>query len=202
MPLLFHLSVWTKGNLKNEWKNCVSSVLTRPKMCNQTPRHSSTNHTKKQGTINSKVEHWDYTTIVLSFLSTLFSICFVQSTCQGHQMTGGAECFVTEGAEHFLTGVLSVLWLGALSVLWVLTSWLFLLPVAIPVFLMFLFILANWQCSPHVHFSATCLGIPIAQGIAATWGGASVFTVAVGAGVGGIGQSFLLWTSSQWLTLC
>ena len=31
-------------------------------MHNQTPRHSSTKHIKKQGTINSKVEHWDYTT--------------------------------------------------------------------------------------------------------------------------------------------
>ena len=45
------------------------------------------------------------------------------------------------------------------------------------------------QCSPHEHFSATCLGITITWGISATWGGASVFTV--GAGVGGIGQSFL-----------
>ena len=47
------------------------------------------------------------------------------------------------------------------------------------------------QCSPQVHFSATCLGITIAQRIAATWGGTSVFTVGVGAGVGGIDQSFL-----------
>ena len=31
-------------------------------MQNQTPRHSSVKHTKKQGTINSKDEHWDYTT--------------------------------------------------------------------------------------------------------------------------------------------
>ena len=30
-------------------------------MCNKTPRHSSTKLTKRQGTINSKVEHWDYT---------------------------------------------------------------------------------------------------------------------------------------------
>ena len=50
------------------------------------------------------------------------------------------------------------------------------------------------QCSPHEHFSATCFGITIAWGIAATWGGASVFTVGadVGVGVGGIGQSFLV----------
>ena len=50
------------------------------------------------------------------------------------------------------------------------------------------------QCGPHEHFSATCLGRTIAQGIAATWGGASVFTVAagVGVGVGGIDQSFLV----------
>ena len=45
------------------------------------------------------------------------------------------------------------------------------------------------QCGPLEHFSTTCLGITIAQGFAATWGGASVFTV--GAGIGGIGQSFL-----------
>ena len=31
-------------------------------MCSQTSRHSSTKHTKKQCTINSKVKHWDYTT--------------------------------------------------------------------------------------------------------------------------------------------
>ena len=31
-------------------------------MCNQTPRHSGTKHINKQDTINSKVEHWDYTT--------------------------------------------------------------------------------------------------------------------------------------------
>ena len=31
-------------------------------MLNQTPRHSSTKHTTRQGTINSKIEHWDYTT--------------------------------------------------------------------------------------------------------------------------------------------
>ena len=35
-------------------------------MHNQTPRHSSTKHIKKQGTINSKVEHWDYTTMCLA----------------------------------------------------------------------------------------------------------------------------------------
>ena len=34
------------------------------------------------------------------------------------------------------------------------------------------------------------MGITIAQGIAATWGGTSVFTV--GAGVGGNGHSFLV----------
>ena len=45
------------------------------------------------------------------------------------------------------------------------------------------------QCSPHEHLSAACLGITIAWGITATCGGASVFTV--GAGVGGIGQTFL-----------
>ena len=50
------------------------------------------------------------------------------------------------------------------------------------------------QCGPHEHFSATCLGITMAWGIAATWGGFSVFTVGagVGAGVGKIGQSILV----------
>ena len=42
------------------------------------------------------------------------------------------------------------------------------------------------QCDPHEHFSATCLGITIAWVLATTWGGASVFTVGVGAGIGGI----------------
>ena len=28
-------------------------------MCSQIPRHSSTKHINKQGTKNSKVEHWD-----------------------------------------------------------------------------------------------------------------------------------------------
>ena len=43
-------------------KNCASSVLARPKMCNQTPRHSSTKHIKRQGTIKVKAKHLDYTT--------------------------------------------------------------------------------------------------------------------------------------------
>ena len=46
------------------------------------------------------------------------------------------------------------------------------------------------QCGPHVQFFAACLGVTIALWIAATGGGASVFMV--GAGVGGIGQSFLV----------
>ena len=65
MPLLFHLSVWTKGNLKNEWKNCASSMLTRPKMHNQTSRDSSTKPVKQQGTIKVKAKHWDYTTVMV-----------------------------------------------------------------------------------------------------------------------------------------
>ena len=50
------------------------------------------------------------------------------------------------------------------------------------------------QCGPHVQFFAACLGAAITLGIAATWGGVSVFTVGadVGTGVGGIGQSFLV----------
>ena len=50
------------------------------------------------------------------------------------------------------------------------------------------------QCGPQVQFFAACLGVTITLGIAATWGGGSVFMVGtdVGAGVGGIGQSFLV----------
>ena len=50
------------------------------------------------------------------------------------------------------------------------------------------------QCGPHEHFSVACLGITMAWGIAAAWGGSSVLIVgaAVVAGVGGIGQSFLV----------
>ena len=49
------------------------------------------------------------------------------------------------------------------------------------------------QCGPHKHFSVVYLGITMAWGIAATWGGSSVFLVGagVGTGAGGIGQSFL-----------
>ena len=35
-------------------------------MYNQTPRHLSIKHIKEQGTINSKVEHWDYTRVSFS----------------------------------------------------------------------------------------------------------------------------------------
>ena len=48
------------------------------------------------------------------------------------------------------------------------------------------------QCGSQEHFSVTCFGVTIAWRIAAIWGGVSVFTMGVGAGVGGIGQSFLL----------
>ena len=79
---------------------------------------------------------------------------------------------------------------GVLSVLWMVIFGLISLPVALPIILaFFLFFMQMGQCSPHEHFSTTCLGITITQGIAAVWGGTSVFTV--GAGVGGIGQSFL-----------
>ena len=49
------------------------------------------------------------------------------------------------------------------------------------------------QCSPCEQSSIACLGLTIAWGIAATWDGASFLIVGagVGAGVGGIGQSFL-----------
>ena len=50
------------------------------------------------------------------------------------------------------------------------------------------------QCGPHEHFSVACLGITMAQGIAAILGGSSVLMVGagVGTGVGRIGQSFLV----------
>ena len=82
-------------------------------------------------------------------------------------MTGGAECFVDGD-------------FGLIS-----------LPVTIPVFLaFFLFFMQMGQSGPHEHFSTTCLGITIAQGIAAVQGGTSAFTV--GAGVRGMCQSFLV----------
>ena len=46
------------------------------------------------------------------------------------------------------------------------------------------------QSGTQENFSTNCLGITIAWGIAVVQGGTSVFTV--GAGVGGIGQSFLV----------
>ena len=50
------------------------------------------------------------------------------------------------------------------------------------------------QCGPQEHFSVACLGITMAWGIAATWGGISVLMVGagVGTGGGGIDQSFLV----------
>ena len=63
--------------------------------------------------------------------------------------------------------------------------------VAIPIFLMFLFILANGAMQSPCIFSATCLGMTIAWGIATTCSGASVFIVGVGAGVEGMGQTSL-----------
>ena len=71
--------------------------------------------------------------------------------------------------------MLIVLWLGVLSILGM-HSWLVLLHVL-----------------PHSYI-LTCLGITIAWGIAATWGGSAVFTMGagVGAGVGGIVQFFLV----------
>ena len=36
-------------------------------MHNQTPRHVGTKHIKKQGAINFKVKHWDYTTVTVTW---------------------------------------------------------------------------------------------------------------------------------------
>ena len=44
-------------------------MLATPKMCNQTPRHSSTKYIKGQGTIKVTAEHWDYTTIIHQLLT-------------------------------------------------------------------------------------------------------------------------------------
>ena len=116
-----------------------------------------------------------------SFPLTLFSIWFDQSTFQGHQMTGSTECFVTGGAEYSVIGGADCFGTGVLSVLWLLTSWLFFLPVAIPIFL-------------------SCLGITIAQGslllrvvlLFLQW-------VQV---LGELANLFFLGPSSQGLTLC
>ena len=81
-------------------------------------------------------------------------------------------------------------WLGVLSVLWMVSFGLISLPVMVPIFLaFFLFFYTDGAMQSPWTFFTTCLGITIAQGITAVWGGTSVFTV--GAGVGGIGQSFL-----------
>ena len=75
------------------------------------------------------------------------------------------------------------------------------LPVAVLIFLaFFLSFCADEAISPHEHFSITSLGITIAWGIAAVWGGTSVFTV--GAGVGELANLSWLQTNSQRLTLC
>ena len=48
------------------------------------------------------------------------------------------------------------------------------------------------QCGLHVHFCSTCLGINTAWGIAAVWGGTSVFsTFTEGAAVGITGRPAL-----------
>ena len=60
MPLLFHLVCERKGTQRMR-ERCVVSVLARPKMCNQTPRHSSTKLIKQQGTAKVKAEHWGIT---------------------------------------------------------------------------------------------------------------------------------------------
>ena len=63
------------------------------------------------------------------------------------------------------------------------------LPATIPILLaFFLFFYANGAINSQYIFSTTCLGITIAWGIAAVWGGTSVF---VGAGLGGIHQCAL-----------
>ena len=59
------------------------------------------------------------------------------------------------------------------------------------------------QCSPHEQPLEACLGLTITQGIAAIWGGASVFTVgvAVGAEVGGMVNFFWFQTNFLRCTL-
>ena len=59
------------------------------------------------------------------------------------------------------------------------------------------------QCGPHVHFSSTYLGMAIAWRIAATQGGASVFsTFTEGAGVGELANLYWLQIGSWRLVLC
>ena len=82
---------------------------------------------------------------------------------------------------------------GVVECFWVVVPLL----VTIPIFCtIFLFLLAKGQCGPHVHFSSgelfCSLGKTIAWGIAATWGGTSIFsTFTLGAGIRGICQSAL-----------
>ena len=146
----------------------------------------------------------DYTfLLVIQFFLPIFSsILFVQHACQEHQMTGGADCSVAGGTEYFVTGVAACFGAGGHWVIWNWWCWVF----CGHIFSCFLWIspcqssscfssfLQMGQCGPHEHFSVTCFGVTITQGIAAIWVGASVFTVGagVGAGVGGIGQLFLV----------
>ena len=138
------------------------------------------------------------------------SIKFVQSVCQEHQMTGGAECFVAGGTQCFVTGVAECsvpegtecfvpqgaeCFVPRSTEHFVVTSLVVLStchhPNASSCSSSFL---QMGQCSPNEHFSATCLGINIAWGITVTWVGVSVLTVGAGVGVvvGWIGQSFLV----------
>ena len=90
-------------------------------------------------------------------------------------MTGGAKCFVAGGAECFV-GTFLVVLSAHPNLPHVLSSSQSSLCSSS--------FLQMGQCGPHEHFSTTCLGITIAWGIAATWGGASGFIVGVGVGVG------------------
>ena len=66
-----------------------------------------------------------------------------------------------------------------------------------PLLHVFLHFFQMGQCSPHMQFSAACLGASITLGMAGTWGGAYVFMIGanVGTGAGEIGQSF--WVSNR-----
>ena len=51
-----------KGTQRMSERTVLAQYLQDQRLATKPPRHSSTKHTTEEGTINSKVKHWDYTT--------------------------------------------------------------------------------------------------------------------------------------------
>ena len=128
-------------------------------------------------------------------LSILSSHSFSSQICSEY-LSGTsndyAECSVAGIAEHLLLGALSALWLGLLHVLGV-HCWLLFSVCCYPNLFHVLPHFYRWgNVVPMSITSVTCFGVTITPGIAAIWGGVSVLMMGVAAGVGEIGQSFLV----------